>query len=279
MAEQSRRSPGRPKKAQEKTSDVAVAEAPKRQTIKWQEKKKSRMSAEEWVIASKKKPIAVIIKQKGVTVYDEEKNAIRSIRYCENENSIYVDEQSEFARVSPIVFREGRLIVRGNQPNLKAFLHAHPSNVENGGNTFRLSDPDKTVEEELASEFIEAEVVSMVRDKDIMDLIPVAIFFGVNTNSKSSSIRRELLRIAKSNPQNFINAFDSPQVQARAHVQQAIDFQIVNNRADGVYWSDSNQLIVSTPAGMDGVDVMSRFCLTDKGSLVYDRIKDELAKL
>ena len=168
---------------------------------------------------------------------------------------------------------------QSDQPNLKAFLRAHPANVANGGSSFKLVDRDKTVEEELDIEFKEAEVVAMVRDKDIMDLIPIAIFFGVNTNAKSSSIRRELLRIAKSNPENFMGAFDSPQVQARAHVQQAVDFQIITNKPSAVYWSDSNTMIVSVPAGMDGVDVLSRYCLTEKGSLVYDRIKQELSKL
>ena len=285
MAQQTRRSPGRPKKAQAtqvEETDVLEAPAPKKKsspTIKWQEKKENRLSAEEWQTTGDKTPIALIIKQKNVTVFDSNQNKIRSIRYCPNENSIWTEEQSEFAKVGAIIFREGRLMVRSNQPNLKAFLRAHPGNEANGGSTFKLRDVQKKIDDELETEFQAAEVVSIVRDKDILDLIPVAIYFGVNVDAKSSEIRHNLLRIAKRDPQAFIESFDSPQVQARAQVQQANDFEIIKVKSDGVYWTDSNTLIVSIPAGMDGYDVMTRFCLTEKGSLVHERIKDELAKL
>ena len=285
MAQQTRRSPGRPKKAQAtqvEETDVLEAPVPKKKsspTIKWQEKKENRLSAEEWQTTGDKTPIALIIKQKNVTVFDSNQNKIRSIRYCPNENSIWTEEQSEFAKVGAIIFREGRLIVRSDQPNLKDFLRAHPGNVANGGATFKLRDVQKKIDDELETEFQAAEVVSIVRDKDILDLIPVAIYFGVNVDAKSSEIRHNLLRIAKRNPQAFIESFDSPQVQARAQVQQANDFDIIKVKSDGVYWTDNNTLIVSIPAGMDGYDVMTRFCLTEKGSLVHERIKDELAKL
>ena len=285
MAQQTRRAPGRPKKVQTpkvEESNVVETEAPKNKhstTIKWQEKKENRLSAEEWQTTGNKTPIALIIKQKNVTVFDASQNKIRSIRYCPNENSIWTEEQSEFAQVGAIIFREGRLMVRSDQPNLKAFLKAHPGNEANGGSTFKQRNVQKKIDEELQTEFQAAEVVSIVRDKDILDLIPVAIYFGVNTDAKSSEIRHNLLRIAKRDPEAFMASFDSPQVQARAEIQQAIDFQIVSQKSNGAYWTDSNTLIVSTPAGMDTIDVMTRFCLTEKGSLVRERIKDELAKL
>tara|TARA_Y100001938_G_scaffold134435_1_gene194947 strand:+ start:7297 stop:8133 length:837 start_codon:yes stop_codon:yes gene_type:complete len=278
MAEQKRRSPGRPKKVQAQDTDTAVA-APSTPKIKWEEKQDSRMTAEEWVTVRSKNPVALIIKQKNVTVYDSEKDKIRSIRYCPNEDSIWTEEQSEFATVGAIIFRNGRLIVRSDQPNLKKFLRAHPGNAANGGSTFKLRDTTKKISQELETEFKAAEVVSMVRDKDILDLVPVAIYFGVNVDAKSSEIRHNLLRIAKRDPKAFIESFDSPQVQTRAQVQQANDFDIIKVKSDGVYWTDSNTLIVSIPAGMDGYDVMTRFCLTEKGSLVHERIKEELAKL
>lgn len=285
MAQQTKRAPGRPKKAQVSQPEEAVVleaaafKAKPSPSIKWEEKKENTLSAEEWVTAGSKNPVALIIKQKNVTVYDPEKNKIRSIRYCPNEDSIWTEEQSEFATVGAIIFRNGRLIVRSDQPNLKKFLRAHPGNAANGGSTFKLRDPEKKISEELETEFKAAEVVSMVRDKDILDLVPVAIYFGINVDAKSSEIRHNLLRVAKRDPKAFIESFDSPQVQTRAQVQQANDFQIIKIKSNGVYWTDSNALIVSVPAGMDGYDVMTRFCLTEKGSLVHDRIKEELAKL
>ena len=105
------------------------------------------------------------------------------------------------------------------------------------------------------------------------------MYFKVNINSPVSEIRFNLLRIAKSKPQEFIESFDSPQVQARSVVTQAKDYQIINVKSDGVYWFDSNGLIVSVPVGQDPVDVMVRFCLTEKGSSVLSSLEERLERL
>jgi hypothetical protein len=284
MAQQTRRSPGRPKKAQApQMEDTSVLEPPapvkKKDSsfVKWEEKERDNKNVE--YIIDRKAGIAYLVKQTNVTVYDKERDTVRTMRYCPNEPSIWMDEQSSNAVRGSIVFRSGRLFVRAEQPNLRKFMELHPDNELNGGNVFRIVDKTKDAEEELVKEFEVYDAVSKVRDTDITDLIPVAMFFGVNTSAKSSEIRHNLLRIAKRSPQNFIEAFDSPQVKTRAMVQQCFDYQILTSKSNGCYWHDSNKLIVSTPAGMDTLDVMTRFCLTEKGSLVLDRIESELAKL
>jgi hypothetical protein len=73
--------------------------------------------------------------------------------------------------------------------------------------------------------------------------------------------------------------FDNPTVQVRATIKKAVDFQLLNAREDGMYWFDSNRLIVATPVGQDTVSVMTQFCLTEKGSTAYETLKTELQKL
>jgi hypothetical protein len=220
-----------------------------------------------------------LLPQKGVTVYDPEVDSVREIRYCPNEQSIYVDEQSDSARREAIVFNEGRIFVPKNKPNLRKFLESHPQNIANGGNLFREVNKKLDAEKELEREFSINEAVMMVREKDIQELLPVALYFNIDINRPVSEIRFGLLRIAKSKPQEFIEAFDSPQVQVRSIVQQAGDYQMINIKKDAVYWFDSNALIVSVPVGQDPVDVMTRFCLTDKGASVLSTLEDRLQKL
>ena len=117
----------------------------------------------------------------------------------------------------------------------------------------------------MKKEFALSEAIDLVRDSEITDLLPIAIYFGININSPVSEIRYNLLQIAKKKTTEFMEAFDSPQVTTRASIQQASDFQIINVKSDGVYWFDSNSLIVSVPVGQDPNDVMTRFCLTEKG--------------
>ena len=207
------------------------------------------------------------------------KDPIRQIRYCPNEPSIYVDEQSQYAIVESVVFREGTLMVPAEQSNLQDFLDAHPDNMANGGSSFYIVDMEHDAEEELESEFLVHDAVSMVRDTELDGLLPVAMFLNIDPKRPSVEIRRELLTHAKSNPKRFLEMFDNPIVKVKAVLIQAVDFQILKITSETMRWFDSNQVIITTPAGQDTLDVMARFCLTDKGALVYAEVTNRLSKL
>tara|TARA_R100000005_G_C4991383_1_gene198735 strand:+ start:1128 stop:1943 length:816 start_codon:yes stop_codon:yes gene_type:complete len=265
------KSPGRPK------TQAAVAEAPakKKRTIKRNEQILQHAEYE----IPKNAGIVYMLPQKGITVYDSEKDTVREMRYCPNEPSIWADEQGDNARKETVAFREGKLFVPKEKPNLRLFMDKHPMNMANGGKIFRQVDKKKDAENELAKEFKLNEAISMVRDKDINELLPIALYFGVNINTPVTEIRYNLLNIAKKKTQEFIQSFDSPQVQTRSTIQQAKDYQIINVKSDGTYWFDSNKLIVSTPVGQDSLDVMVRFCLTEKGAPVLSTLEDRLDRL
>jgi len=223
--------------------------------------------------------VVFLLSQKGVTYFDETTKSVNEIRYCPNEPSIYRDEQSDKALKSPVAFREGKLFVPKEKPNLMAYLDRHPQNVSNGGSVFRKVDKKQDASKEMEQEFVINDAITMVREKDINQLLPSAIYFGININKPVAEIRYDLLRLAKKNPKGFIDSFDSPQVRARSIVQQAKDFQMLKVSENGCYWFDSNKLIVSVAAGLDPMDVMTRFCLTEKGAGVYSILEDKLSKL
>lgn len=277
MSQQTRRA-GRPKKA----TAEAVIDAPAPEV---KAKKKAPILRKEvelehtmWEIP-KGGGIAFMIQQRGITVFDKEKDTIRQMRYCPNENSIWVDEQSENAKKEAVIFRNGKLMVPKEKPNLRKFLENHPQNMANGGTTFKIVNETKKAEDILAKEFSQVEAIAAVRDKDIQELLPVAIYYGLNIDRSTSDIRYDLLKIAKKKPTEFIKAFDSPQVVARSVIRQAADYQIIDLRQDGAYWFDSNGLIVSTPVGQKSIDVLTRFCLTEKGSSVLASLEERLERL
>ena len=271
---QPKRSPGRPK-TQPAAATAPAPAASKKRSIK---RKENLVKTVEYEIPSRG-GVVFMLPQKGVTVFDEENNTVREIRYCPNEPSIWVDEQSDNAIKESVAFREGKLFVPREKPNLKAFLDVHPLNMQNGGTLFKEVDKKRDAEIMLQREFKLTEAIAMVRDRDIQELLPIALYFKVNINQPTAEIRYNLLNIAKSKTQEFIEAFDSPQVTTRASIQQASDYQIINIKNDGVYWFDSNSLIVSVPVGQDGMDVMVRFCLTEKGAPVLHDIEERLDRL
>lgn len=221
--------------------------------------------------------ITYMLSQANITVYDKEKDSVRQIRYCPNENSVFVDEQSENARKEAVIFRDGYIFVPREKPNLKRFLDLHPSNKSNGGSLFSLLDDKVNIESELTKEFDVFEAVSLVRDKHIDELLPVAMFYGVNVNRPVSEIKYDLLRIAKSKPHEFVSSFDNPIVKTRSLVFKASEYNVVTLKPDGCYWTDSNNLIVAVPVGQDPLDTLTRFCMTERGSSALLSIEDHLS--
>tara|TARA_R100001086_G_scaffold197996_2_gene114382 strand:+ start:389 stop:1285 length:897 start_codon:yes stop_codon:yes gene_type:complete len=275
MTTQTKKSPGRPRKAQTATPVAPAAPAKKKRGIK----RKEQINQNKEYEILKGGGVAFMLPQKGVTVYDEENDTVREIRYCPNEQSIFRDEQSENARRESVVFRNKKLFIPKDKPNLRKFIEMHPLNKANGGNVFAEVNKKLEAESQLKREFLLTDAIALVRDTDIQELLPVALYFQVNINQPVAEIRFNLLRIAKNKPQEFIESFDSPQVQARSVVIQAKDYQIIRVAQDAVYWFDSNGLIVSVPVGQDAVDVMVRFCLTEKGASVLSSLEERLERL
>lgn len=219
----------------------------------------------------------MMLMQSGVTVYDKELNKVREIRYCERENSIYRDEQSESSIKTPIIFRDGRLFVPTEKPNLKAYLEAHTGNKDNGGSVFFLVDKEKELSIDIESEFLVNDAVTMLRSKPLEDLLSVALGYSIDIDRPVSEIKHDLLRKAKASPKQFIESFDNPVVAMKAKVRQAISYQVIKADRDAIKWFDTNAHIISVPAGKDPVDVFVRYCLTEKASELVDEIDKQLA--
>jgi len=217
--------------------------------------------------------------QGNITIYDVQTDKVREIRYCENEPSVFADEQSSNAIRSHIVFREGLLIVPASKANLQDYLALHPHNKENGGSSFTIINKEAKAIVELDKEFLLIDAVSIVRDKSIDELLPLCMYLNIDVNQRNNEIRRELLLEAKGNPKNFIELMDNPYVRSMSAIKQAIDYNILKSKEDGMYWMDSGRLIVTTPVGQDTSTVMTRFCMTEKGSSAYDEIVNRLEKI
>lgn len=271
MSTTTKRGPGRPAKTTTKPVAKATTSKPKTQ---FKRQEKTNVILEYTTL--RKRGAVYLMKQTGTTVHDKETDTIREIRYCPNEGSVFVDEQSQFAVNEAIVFNDGRLFVRPDQPNLRDYMNIHPGNAANGGGLFKLENKEKKAEVKVDQEFLMADAVSLVRDKDLNDLLGVAISFGMNVDRPVNEIKHDLLIMAKKSPRKFIDSFDNPVVEMKAKLRQAAKMQIIKMSRDGVRWYDSNQLIVSVPAGKDPLDVFVRYCLTEAAVPVVEEIDKQL---
>lgn len=105
-------------------------------------------------VTTKKSKGQVILKQ-GFTITDEVKigntkkttKKRRKIQYCEDFDSIFVDEQVKLMGEVPtrtkIKLFKGKLTVDEENTSLIKFLRISPQNVANGGNVFKELDVEK----------------------------------------------------------------------------------------------------------------------------------------
>jgi len=221
MQTKEKRSTGRPKIQNEAVAEAPVMEAPTKASTKKKRsiKRKETVSTVSEYEIIKGGGIVFMLPQKGVTIYDKENDTVREIRYCPNEPSIFVDEQSENALRESVIFNNSRLFIPKEKPNLKKFLELHPSNTLNGGSLFKVVNKTKDASEELEKEFLVSDAISIVRDRDINDLLAIAMYYGININADTTEIRYNLLRIAKSKPKDFLQSLDSPEVTCRSSVK------------------------------------------------------------
>ena len=259
MNQPTKRPPGRPKKT-EFVSETPTMEPPKRKkaVIKRQEK---LLDVLEYTATNS--GAVMMLMQSGITVYDEEKGMVREIRYCENENSIWKDEQSDRSVKAPVIFRMGRLFVPREQPNLRNFLAIHPQNKSNGGSLFEVVDNLKKVEIDIDKEFLVNDAISLLRSKELDELFAVALAFGMDIDRPTAEVKHDLLLKAKTSPKVFIESFDNPIVAMKSKIKQAVSYQIIRADSDSIKWFDTNKLIISVPAGQDPVDVFVRYCMTE----------------
>ena len=216
------------------------------------------------------------ISTRNVRAIDPDTGKVRAIRYCPQENSPWIDEQSQVSLVGSVLFENKYLTVYPNQPNLISFLELHPDNQKNGGLLFKLMNKEETFEQDIESEFKVNDAISIIKSRPLDELLPVALALNINTNQKDLAVKHALIKIAKSEPDKFLGTIDSPMVNARSTVTQALDFQIIEERKGAVVWFDTGKMIVSIPVGQDSVEVMTRFVMTDKGTTVLSELERQL---
>lgn len=240
-------------------------------------------------------PKSFIIKtgQKGdLLVFDKQNGYQRPIRHCKNEKSIFVDEQSEYALVSPIIFESGYLKVRPEEVSTKKFLDAHPSNKANGGNLFEEVNDEMNALEDLEYEDLVVDLKALVREKQKeedglfeMQTLAASIknsYVSV-ANLSMPELRQEIYKAINANPYAFVqedgslSLFDEKSKRKYLALRALAD-NIIKVSLDGrtLEWSDTKNAITSIPAGVKPTEHLAEFLETDDGIILLDKIMQSI---
>lgn len=199
--------------------------------------------------------------------YDEKNNVNRALRYSTNQKSPFEDEQDGNAIIEPVIFEDGLLRVPKNNPVLQEFLHYHPLN----GIIFVEVDKEKDASAELEDINIEVDALIEAKKLSIEQIeILTRVMFGKDPSLISTAeLKRDILVFAKSNPREFLNTLNDPDLKYNAKVRLFFENKLLtlrNNDREVWYNTTTNKKkMLSIPFGEDPYETVAVYLQTDEG--------------
>jgi hypothetical protein len=199
--------------------------------------------------------------------FDEETGTNRALRYARNQKSPYEDEQDGNAIVEPIIFEDGFLFVERSNQVLQHFLSVHPL----FGKSFVEVNKEKDAEAEVEFLALEADALAEARSLSLEEIENVVrVAFGRNTERMSSAeLKRDVLVLAKNDPQSFLDLIQDPELRFSSNVQRFFDAGFLSTRRQGteVWFSTptNKKKMLSVPFGLEPTQAAASFLKSDDG--------------
>lgn len=203
---------------------------------------------------------------------------LRALRYSQNHESPFMDEQMGEVLLGRIRFTNGTLTVPKENVSLQKFLSVyHPDN----GSEYVELNLDKEAQDDLVWIEKEAEAVQLALSMDINDLeaIARAVFRSNVNNMRSSEIKRDMVLFAKEKPEEFIRLSNDENIKNRNIAIRAVEMGILKILSDNqtVAWNDKDKTKIMTARfGENVYSELARFFKTDEGVEVLQGIANKL---
>ena len=231
-----------------------------------------------YVLKNGLSPLTYTIKSRGILWFDEEKKVNREIRYATNQNSLFRDEQDEFARLSHITFLNGVLHVPRTDTMLQQLLSLyHPKKNE----LYEEIDEVQEAIDDLDMIEFELEAMKLVQELDIEHLEAILrTEIGSEVNDMSSKeLKRDCYLFAKNNPKIFVEVANDEDIKLRNLANRAVESGIVNLTDDNTVfkWKSNGKKIMTVPFDEHPYTAFARFFKTDEGVDVMKAITKKLS--
>ena len=257
-------------KATNKMVEVVI-EKPQPKKPKWE------VNDRVYYLTKNRKPLSKSIKSNSIYYFDEEKGFERELKYCENQQTCFVDEMKGDQRLSHIVFRNGALFVEKSKTVLQKLLSLyHPLRDK----VYYEHKPVEIAENQL--DWLEFEVQALMIAKE-MDIDMAEAIMRVEKGSEvanlsSKELKRDLLLFAKKNPKLFLELTTDDNVQLRNFGIKAAEAGIIKLSADQRYfvWSSNDRKIMTVPFDEHPYSALAAWFKTDEGMEIYSNIEKRL---
>ena len=231
-----------------------------------------------YYLKSNKKPISYIIKSQGIYWFDEEKGYERELKYCENQQTCFVDEMKGQQRLAHIIFRNGALHVPKSKTVLQKLVSLyHPLRDK----LWYEWKPEVKAASEIDIIELETDALLAARNLDIdMTEAVMRVEIGSTVSEMGSKeLRRDLLIFAKKNPKLFLDLVSDENIILRNFGIKATEMGILNLSSDQrtFSWGSNNRKLMNVPFDEHPYTALAAWFKTDEGMEIYSNIEKRLS--
>jgi len=230
-----------------------------------------------YYLSGNKTPISKSIKSANIYYFDEEKGYERELKYCENQQTCFVDEMKGDQRLSHIIFRSGALFVEKEKTVLQKLLSLYHPNREN---IFYEHKPSVIAADEIGVLNTQVDALIAARNVDIdMAEAIMRVEVGSSVTSLSSKeLKRDLLVFARNNPKLFLELADDENVMLRNFGIRAVEAGILRLSSDqrNFLWGNNGRKLMVIPFDEHPYTALAHWFKTDEGMEIYSNIEKRL---
>ena len=224
-----------------------------------------------------KRPLSRMIKCADIYYFDEEKGYERELKYCQNQKTVFVDEMKGDQRLEHVVFRNGMLIIEKEKTVLQKLLSLyHPHNNV----IFYEEKPAAQAASEVSYIEMEIEALNAAQALDVdMAEAVMRVEIGSKVSKMSSKeLKRDLLILAKRNPELFLDLVNDENVVLRNFGIKATEMGIIKLSSDQrtFIWGSNNRKLMNVPFDEHPYSALAAWFKTDEGMEVYSNIEKRI---
>jgi len=259
-----------------KETPVAVKEKP---TVKKQETKRDSWEVKDrtYTLTGPHQPLTYMLKSKNIFWFDEKLGYERELKYTRNQKTPFVDEFKGDARLEHITFDDGILVVPKEKVNLQKLLSIYHPGLNKHYVEF---NPVKEAVDEVAVIELEIEALNLAKNMDIEHVEAILrVEQGSAINKMTSKeLKRDVLIMAKNNPQLLLDLAKDDNVELRNFGIKAVEAGLLNLSSDNrsFTWGKNKRKVMTVPFDEHPYSALAVFFKTDEGLEIYKNIEKRL---
>jgi hypothetical protein len=222
-------------------------------------------------------PLTHMIPSRNIFWFDEEQKAQRELKYTTNQKTPFVDEFKGDARLAHITFEDGVLRVPREEQTLQKLLSLYHPALDQIYTEF---NPVEVAHDELADIELEIEALNIAKNLDIDHVEAILrVEQGSTVNELTSKeLKRDILVMAKQNPQLLIDLAKDENVELRNYGIKAVEAGLLDLSDDQrtFTWGKNKRKVMTVPFDEHPYSALAAFFKTDEGLEIYKNIEKRL---